>query len=232
VKPVLVLQHIERGGPGLFGGFLEEKGIPWELRRPDQGDPLPREPGAYSGLCLCGGTQSVNDPAAWIQEEIRLVGEAARQGRPVIGHCLGGQMISRALGGRVTRSPMEEFGWQPLRRSAGPAAADWLDGLPPALTAMQWHNECFSLPPGAEPLLEGDACPLQAFVAGRMLAMQFHVELTEELIRHWAIDLGHLAPAPGPGVQTPRAVLEELPVNFPVSRALAMRLYERWLEGF
>jgi GMP synthase-like glutamine amidotransferase len=231
VKPVLVLQHIDRGGPGLFAEFLEEQGIPWALRRPDRGDPLPRDLDAYSGLCLCGGTQSVNDRDAWIREEIGLTREAARQGRPVIGHCLGGQIISRALGGEVTRSPAEEFGWQPLRRSRSAAAAHWLGGLSSSLTAMQWHNECFSLPPGAEPLLEGDVCPLQAFAAGPLLAMQFHVELTEELIRHWAVDLAHLAPPPGRGVQTPDAVLEELPANFPVSRALARQLYARWIEA-
>lgn len=232
MKPVLILQHIERGGPGLFAEFLRERGVPFEIRRPDRGSPVPgeRELQGFSGICLCGGTQSANDPHPWIHAELELVRAAAGRDLPVIGHCLGGQLISKALGGDVTPQVPVEFGWQPLRVVSGEAADDWLSGLPSGLTAMQWHNERFSLPPGGTPLLEGDHCRHQAFVAGPMLGMQFHVELDESLIRHWADDLRHLIPAPGVSVQTAEEVLAGLESNYPRSQALARRLYQSWLQ--
>lgn len=232
MKPVLILQHIDRGGPALFAEFLQEAGIPFDIRRPDRGAPLPDAStlGAFSGICLCGGTQSANDPHAWIHQELELVRVAAAQDVPVIGHCLGGQLISKALGGSVTPQEPVEFGWQSLRPASSNAATEWLAGLPPKLVAMQWHNERFSLPDGAEPLLLGNHCLQQAFLVGPMLGMQFHVELDEQLIHHWTEDLKELIPAPGPSIQTPSQVLEDMAENYPRSRALAWRLYGRWLE--
>jgi GMP synthase-like glutamine amidotransferase len=232
VKPVLILQHIDRGGPGLFAEFLRENDVPFEIRRPDRGAKVPgeRELKEFSGVCLCGGTQSANDPHPWIRAELELVRAAAAREVPVIGHCLGGQLISKGLGGDVTPQIPVEFGWHALRPVPGPVADDWLGELGPGLTAMQWHNERFTLPAGATPLLEGEYCRHQAFVVGRMLGMQFHVELDEPLIRHWAGDLRPLIPAPGASVQTAAAVLEKLGENYPRSRALARRLYARWLH--
>lgn len=232
MKPVLILQHIDRGGPGLFARFLEQRAVPFEIRRPDRGAAVPSGAALedFSGICLCGGTQSANDQHVWVAAELDLIRCAADSGLPVIGHCLGGQLISRALGGTVTRQQPEEFGWLPLRRVPGAAATEWLGELGPELVAMQWHNECFSLPPGAQPLLEGEHCRHQAFAHGALLGMQFHVELDEALIRHWAEDLQHLVPPPGIAVQTPQQVLEQLASNLPRSRALALQLYGVWLE--
>jgi len=232
VKPVLILQHIDRGGPGLFAEFLRDHDVPFEIRRPDRGAPVPtgRALGAFSGVCLCGGTQSANDPDPWMHAELELVRTAAAEGLPVIGHCLGGQVISKALGGQVTAQAPVEFGWQALRPVAGPSADDWLGGHGFEFTAMQWHNERFSLPPGAAPLLEGDHCRQQAFVIGPMLGMQFHVELDEPTIRHWTDDLRELIPAPGASVQTAEQVIEGLDTNYPRSQALARCLYQRWLK--
>ena len=232
VKPVLILQHIDRGGPGLFAEFLREAGVPFEIRRPDQGASIPDHSSLeqFSAVCLCGGTQSANDPDPWIRRELELVQLAAARGVPVIGHCLGGQIISKALGGSVIPQQPVEFGWQALRHVPGPAANEWLANLPAELVAMQWHNERFTLPDGAVPLLDGVHCPHQAFVIGTMLAMQFHVELDEPLIRHWADDLRALIPPPGPSIQTATEVLDGMGENYPRSRALARRLYSRWLE--
>lgn len=232
MKPVLVLQHLDRAGPGLFAEYLEEYGVPFEIRRPDQGAAVPDEHGlrSFSAICLCGGTQSANDPDTWMRAELDLVRHAARRGQPIIGHCLGGQVISKALGGQVTPQNPPEFGWSALAPVPGAAADDWLGGLAPGLVAMQWHYERFTLPVGAVPLLEGEHCRHQAFILGSMLGMQFHVELDEATIRHWAEDLHDLIPPPGTSVQTARQVLEGLGENYPRSRALARRFYERWLQ--
>ena len=232
MKPILILQHIDSGGPGLFADFLRLRAVPFEIRRPDRGDPVPvgRDLDVFSGIGLCGGTQSANDPLPYIREELQLIRAAAERALPVIGHCLGGQLISKALGGVVRRHTDGEFGWQPLYPVGSHTASAWLRGAPPRPLAMQWHEDSYSNPPGAEPILTGAHCRNQAFVIGKLLGMQFHVELTETQIHSWVEDLAERLPAAGPGVQCAEEVIAQLPQNFPASRALAESLYTHWLE--
>ena len=94
----------------------------------------------------------------------------------MIGHCLGGQLMARALGVRVVDSPAPEVGWQPLSVADSDAARDWF-GPVRQTTVFQWHYEAFELPPGAQRLASSDACPNQAFAMGPHLGMQFHIEV-------------------------------------------------------
>ncbi|MBI2993476.1 MAG: type 1 glutamine amidotransferase [Gammaproteobacteria bacterium] len=233
MKPILILQHIDSGGPGLFAEFLDARGIEYVIRRPDLGDAIPvaAKLNDFVGFCLCGGTQSANDPLPWIAAELEMIRAAGRYGLPVIGHCLGGQLISKACGGEVRRSARPEFGWQRLYPVEGAGADEWLADAPPEPIAMQWHEEVYSDPPGAAPLLTGDHCRNQAFVLDNMLGMQFHVEVTDAAIRQWATELADHLPPPGPGVQSAAEALAQLPFHFPASRALAWSLYSRWLAG-
>ena len=233
MKPALVLQHLDDGGPGLFAEYAEGAGMPVQVLRHDLGEPLPEHDRLvdYSVLCICGGTQGVNDPDPWIDREVELVKAAAGINLPVVGHCLGGQMISKALGGEVHSGAVTEFGWQRLVAADNPTARAWLghDGGP--FEAMQWHNDVCTLPPGAAPLLEGEHWRNQAFVAGNMLAMQFHIELTAALINHWTVKLRHLVPPPSASVQSVEEVTEQTPRNLEISRRLAFRLYRTCLAG-
>lgn len=232
MKPVLILQHIDDGGPGLFARFLGQNGLPYLILRPDRGDPLPDASGlsAFAGISLCGGTQSANDSDPWIRCEIELIRAASRHGMPVIGHCLGGQLLAKALGGKVRRHSVPEFGWQELFPAGSPASDSWLDGSCARLVAMQWHYDSFTLPPGAQPILTGAHCLIQAFVQGPLLGMQFHIEATRETILRWVIELVDLLPAAGPSVQSADEVMSRLDQEFAISEQLAARLYSRWLE--
>jgi GMP synthase-like glutamine amidotransferase len=231
MKPILILQHIDSNGPGLFRSFLDEAGRDSELRRPDLGDsvPHPRELGRYAGISLCGGTQSANDDLDWLRAEMNLIRAAAERNVPVIGHCLGGQLMAKALGGSVARHQQPEFGWSQLQRVMNPAAGAWLRGTPETLVAMQWHFDAFTPPPGATPILSGEHCEQQAFALGNLLGMQFHVEPDPRMIRHWAVDLAHLIPEPRPGVQRGHEVMEQFEEKFALSSAFAAALYANWL---
>ncbi len=233
MKPALVLQHLDEGGPGLFADYAEELGMPLQVVRHDLGEPLPGHDrlGGYSVLCICGGIQGVNDPDPWIAREVELVKAAAKINLPVIGHCLGGQMISKALGGEVFADAVTEFGWQKLFPADNPTARTWLSAEAEPFVAMQWHHDVCTLPPGATPLLSGEHWTNQAFVAGNMLAMQFHIELTEHLIDHWTTRLHHLAPPPSHSVQSVQDVIDQTPNHFPISRKLALRLYQTCLAN-
>jgi len=204
----------------------------YEIIRPNQGDPIP-EPGDIlnsSGLCFCGGMESVTDPTSWMMDEIRLIREADKYGIPVIGHCLGGHLISKALGGDVMRQEQQEFGWAHLYKEDNEISKQWLKNVPDELFAMQWHNDKFTIPSGATRILAGSNCENQPFVYGNMLAMQFHVEADKETIRNWAIDLADLHPPASDSVQSGREIMVNLDNYFRISEQLAFQLYPAWMD--
>lgn len=124
---------------------------------------------------------SVNDDLPWLQPVFELIRTAVADGVPVIGHCLGGQLISKALSGAVTRNPVKELGWGEVMATAA-AARDWLGDLE-RFAAFHWHGETFAIPPGATRILRSAYCENQAFVMGPHLGMQCHVEMTAAMIR-------------------------------------------------
>ena len=102
MKPVAIFRHSPTEGPGYFATFLEGHGIAWELIPVDAGAPVPTSPEAYAGLCFMGGPMSVNDPLPWIDHTCALIRSAVAAGIPVLGHCLGGQLMAKALGGELS----------------------------------------------------------------------------------------------------------------------------------
>ncbi|MCG8324358.1 MAG: type 1 glutamine amidotransferase, partial [Thiotrichales bacterium] len=111
MKPVRIFRHIEFEGPGYLGEFLTRRNIPFEVIAVDQGDNIDPDPGNASALVFMGGPMSVNDELDWIDLELNLIRNAYSRDIPMLGHCLGGQLISRALGAEVIQNPVREIGW-------------------------------------------------------------------------------------------------------------------------
>src|SRR5581483_2513328 len=176
MNQVVIFRHAAHEDPGYFTEFLDRKHIPHRLVRIDRADPLPLSLDGISGLVFMGGPMSVNDPLPWIPHVVRLIQQALEADVPVLGHCLGGQLLAKALGAPVTRNRVREIGWLPVRIVDGPAARAWLNGLPHEFEAYHWHGETFAIPPQATRILESGACPNQAFVLGKHLGLQCHVE--------------------------------------------------------
>ncbi|MFN3398649.1 MAG: type 1 glutamine amidotransferase, partial [Sulfurimicrobium sp.] len=229
MKPIAIFRHSAGEGPGYFATFLDAHGIPWQLIRIDAGEPLPREIAEFSGLCLMGGPMSVNDDLPWITPLLALIRQAVQTGLPVIGHCLGGQLMAKALGGSVTKNPLKELGWGEVTTTAA-VARDWLGDLE-RFEAFHWHGETFSIPAGATRILKSAYCENQAFVMGPHLAMQCHVEMTEAMIRLWNRQWAEENVAPGPSVQTPDEMYQRLDERIAALRIAADRLYTRWIAG-
>ncbi len=113
---------------------------------------------------------SVNDPLPWIAEEVAALQHFIRRDIPLIGHCLGGQLLARALGAQVHKMPYTESGWQPMRKLAD---SPWLAHLGDEFPIYQWHGDTFELPEGALHLLESPWCQNQGFSwGGKLLALQ------------------------------------------------------------
>jgi GMP synthase-like glutamine amidotransferase len=172
---------------------------------------------------------SVNDDLPWIAPALELVREAVRKDVPTLGHCLGGQLMSKALGGAVRRNSVKEIGWGEVRVADNAVARGWL-GDTRAFLSFHWHGETFSIPPGATRILENEHCQNQAFALGAHLGMQCHVEMTSELVRAW-LDSGAQEmkdSEKSPGVQKAHEVQRDLERRLDTLHEVANRLYDRW----
>jgi GMP synthase-like glutamine amidotransferase len=231
MKPIAIFRHSPTEGPGYFASYLDARGIPWRLVDAAGGEPIPADPRRFAGLTFMGGPMSVNDELPWIGPELALIRRAVEEAVPCLGHCLGGQLMSKALGGTVTRNPVKEIGWGTVEAVAGPEAERWLGDLREFL-AFHWHGETFSIPAGATRILANAYCANQAFVLGKHLGMQTHVEMTPDMIRAWYADAGdEVTPHAGPSVQLAAAATERLDERVHALNAVAARLYDRWVEG-
>jgi GMP synthase-like glutamine amidotransferase len=233
MDPVLVFRHSPTEGPGYFATFLERHGIPWKLVRIDAGDAVPTSLNGVSGVCLMGGPMSVNDDLPWIPQVLALIREAVATGVPVIGHCLGGQLMTKALGGSVGANPVKEIGWGDVRVTDADAARPWLGDVSAPMLAFHWHGETFSLPPGAARILESAYCANQAYVLDdRHIGMQCHVEMTPELVASWCeTGAAEIAASDSPAVQAPAAIQADLPHRTEQLHQLADKIYSRWIQG-
>jgi len=232
MNPVAIFRHLAIEGPGYLADFLDEQNIPWQLIRIDAGELVPDNAAAYSGLVFMGGPMSVNDDLPWIPPALALIRDARDKDIPLLGHCLGGQLMAKALGGAVTPNPVKEIGWGKVTAADTDTARQWL-GDANGFDAFHWHGETFSLPPGAVPLLSSAHCANQAYVLdGRHLGMQCHVEMTADMIRAWCqAGADEIAAASGPAVQTAADMQSQMAEKLPPLHAVARRLYLRWSAG-
>jgi GMP synthase-like glutamine amidotransferase len=231
-KEIAIFRHARHEGPGYFAEFLARRGLPYRVIRVDRHDPLPTSIAGFSGLVFMGGPMSVNDPLPWIPRLLDLIRQAVAAGVPVLGHCLGGQLIAKALGAQVGPNRVKEIGWLPVEVIEGSAEARaWLDGLPSRFEVFHWHGETFSLPPGAVPLLKSRACRHQAFALGPHLALQCHIEMTPALVRSW-VRLGRREIARlSATVQSARQICANLVARTAALQRIADVFYERWIQN-
>jgi len=232
-KEILIFRHYPTEGPGYFARFLDRQGIPHRTIKIDEGEPVPESIADISGLVLMGGPMSVNDSLPWIPKVLQLIRAAVAADVPVLGHCLGGQLLSKALGGRVRGNRAKEFGWLPVTAVDSPLTSAWLDDLPPHFEVFHWHGETFSIPPGATHILKSRYCRNQAFVIGKSLGLQCHIEMTPELVRTWArAGAGEIARAlPAASVQRPAQMRISLSERAARLNRIADVLYTRWVQG-
>src|SRR5207248_1645934 len=165
-----------------------------------------------------------------LREEMRLLAHAVRGGRPVLGICLGSQLLATALGGSVAKAPRKEIGWYPVEILPAARDDELLGRAPPSFTAFHWHGDAFTLPEEAVPLASSAMTPLQAFRAGpRAWGVQFHLE-TDAQVLDAMVRSGReeLAEAGADAASIRERAEEELPRL----RRLALHVFARWASLF
>jgi GMP synthase (glutamine-hydrolysing) len=217
---VVVLQHESIEGPGVWVETLLEHGASVEcVLVPARGLP---DGAARSDLVISmGGSMSVNDPLPWIASEIELIAERTRSGAPVLGVCLGSQLIAKAAGGIVEPGGTIEIGFHSVELTSAGVADKVMAALPPRFDVLQWHGEIFRDVPGAVALARSTLYPLQAFRVARAYGLLFHLEATLHSVaamsRAFPDDLRR-------GGLEPRALLEQARERLPDIHEHARRL--------
>jgi GMP synthase (glutamine-hydrolysing) len=187
---VLVIQHVPHEGLGTFADALKEAGCSWTSVNAAGANPRWPALSEMSGLVVLGGPQSVYELARspHLATEIALLKAALKAKLPILGICLGAQLLAAALGARVTKNPQKEIGWYPLMRQSGADGDALFEPFGQTETVFQWHGDAFALPNGAVRLASSPLCREQAFRHGdRAYGLQFHVEVTEPMMRSWLL---------------------------------------------
>ena len=228
MSAVCVIQHVAVETPGLIAEALKARGISLDFVRPFKGDPIPRCLGEHAGLVVMGGPISVyeQDQYPFLRWEIRLIQDALSQGRPVLGVCLGSQLLAAALDAPVTRGSRKEIGWHSVTLSRAAARDALWRGLPESFTAFHWHGDVFELPRAATPLAWSQLTEHQAFRHGESAyGFLFHMEVTEQIIgrmtRTFRRELRE-------GGLSERALLADSPKCLPGLQRVGRTVFARW----
>jgi GMP synthase (glutamine-hydrolysing) len=215
----LILQHEEPTPPGYLAEWLEAQNADFDVHRIDLNE-VPPDPRGYDFVASLGSEfAAFDDSKPFIPREAQLLRTALDADVPVLGLCFGGQLLARVLGGKSFRSEHSEIGWLPVRTKDPDLVAEgpWFN----------WHFDTFTLPPGARLIAETDVAP-QAYVVGRNLGLQFHPEVTPDIMESWVKSYRH--ELDGDGVD-PDALLEETHRLAPEVRRRSERLFNRFLSS-
>jgi GMP synthase (glutamine-hydrolysing) len=189
---ILVVENDSTAPLARLGDWLTEAGAELDLRRAQHGESVPAELDGYAGLVVMGGSMNAlaDDVAPWLPELRRLLAAAVAAELPVLGVCLGAQLLAVATGGQVSLGTAPQYGAQLVAKRQAAATDPLFRELPITPDVVHWHTDQVSvLPPAAVQLAAAPDCEQQAFRVGRLAwGIQFHIETTPEIVRAWAAE--------------------------------------------
>ena len=227
-KRVLVLQHAGPEHLGRIAKALTQQRVEYTYVRPDLGEMIPSSMDGFAGLILMGGPQSVyeEDKFPFLRADKSLTRHAVSTNRPVLGVCLGSQILAEVLGSRVHPGAMFELGWKKVMISAEVAEDPVLGHLPREIVPLHWHGDVYYLPGGAKPAGSSELTPVQGFVCSqRLYGLLFHLEPELEQVAAMAATFPNDVRRGG---VKPTALLAEAPKRVEALRENGVEVFRKW----
>lgn len=229
-KQFLVLQQVESEDPGVFSECLERSGLEVLFIRIQELDEVPDSAADFSGALILGGPMNVEEAGRlrYLEEEMKLIRDCRKKKVPVLGICLGAQLLAASFGARVFAGPVREIGWYPVELTEESGGDLLFEGFPDRFTVFQWHGQTFELPRGAVRLAGSPLFENQAFRLGKNLwGLQFHFEITGVHVKNWLqVNAAELRELP---YIDRKAVLDGIPKHENACREKAILLFDRFL---
>ncbi|MFZ5899296.1 MAG: type 1 glutamine amidotransferase [Bacillota bacterium] len=228
----LVVQNVTIEGPGMIGRAISQAGWSMDIRIMDAGHRLPESLEGYQALIILGGPMNVYEEKdyPYLITVDALIKQALHAGLPVLGICLGAQLIAKALGARVYPNGVKEIGWDTVRLTRNGVLSPFFTGFPREFSVFQWHGDTFDIPPYAQLLGSSRRCLNQAFSFGKnVLALQFHLEVTGDMVREWVAAYAEELLEEG-GPKLARKILQETKRKEEKYSLLGQRFCRNWLK--
>ena len=186
---IIVIKHISVEGPGTLGKFLENAGRQFNTVELDTGDKLPDDLSKIEAVISLGGPMNVyeEDEHPFLKDEDIFLKKAIEREIPILGICLGAQLLAKAAGAEVKKAPEKEIGWYRLRLTDEGENDRLFKGIGKEFSVFQWHEDTFQIPKGASLLATSNTCKNQAFRLGKnAYGLQFHIEVDDKMIENWS----------------------------------------------
>jgi GMP synthase (glutamine-hydrolysing) len=231
MKPVIALRHVPHEGLGLLEAVFREQALVYSVLDLPQHAPRSFNPDQLAGLVILGGPMNVDqtDRYPYLADEVQWIQQAVAADLPVLGICLGSQLLAKALGSRVYANPVKEIGWYSVELTPAAATDPLFRDASPAETVFQWHGDTFDLPEGATLLATAPACHHQAFRQGtHAYGLQFHIEVTADIIADWLHEPGNCGELAVLDYIDPEQIRRVTPANLPAMESLGRRVLGRW----
>ena len=185
---ILIVKHIDIEGPGTLGDFLKSQGEPFRIVELGAGEPLPADPKAFKAVVVLGGPMNVDEENIYpfLKPENEFIQKVLKAGIPFLGICLGSQLLAKAAGAKVIKSPVKEIGWYQIRLTDQGKKDPLFNGFREDDPIYHWHGDMFQIPSNGQLLASAQGCPHQALKVGKnAYGLQFHVEVTDKSIKEW-----------------------------------------------
>lgn len=229
---LLAIVHQRDAGPGVFAEAIRQAGGEVDVWMPPEGAEPATDPLGYDGVLVLGGAMNLDqeDEHPWLRGEIALLAELLDAGKPLLGLCLGGQLLATAAGAPARRAARPEIGWLAVELTPDGAEDPLLAPLAPRFEAFQWHSYEFPLPDGAVPLAHSDVCLQACRIGAAAWALQFHPEVSAADAAHWIDDYRSDADAVATGLD-PTALGAETQAKIGPFNELGRGICRRWLDA-
>ncbi len=220
---ILIVKHIDIEGPGTLGDFLKARGEPFCIVELGEGERLPDDPKAFKAVVVLGGPMNVDEVERFpfLSAENDFIRKVLKAEVPFLGICLGSQLLAKAAGARVVKSPVKEIGWYQIQKCQLADSDRLFDGFCEEVPVFQWHGDMFQIPSGGLLLASAQGCPHQALKVGsNAYGLQFHIEITDKSIKEWCEGYGEGA----------QSMMEDYWKVKPAFDTQAQRLYQNFMN--